>query len=298
MTEKVTSGVDKKGNPLVWTMDGYLKNTLDEAKRRVEKKGHDYVAVVAGLPSSGKSQFAQGACKYLCSWFDENYIAFSGEQFVDLCNTAPEFSAIILDESFQSLNTRTTMTPEFQKIINHLQLIRQKHLYIFFCLPNYFDLAKGIAIFRTHHLYVTYTDSWGDRGPFMAFDRDAKRNLYVKGQKFMDYNAHPANFYGRFALSHCIDENIYDKMKKKHLIEQGSEETVSDKQKIGRNNLVFYLFDELKLKTDQISDISGLNIRLVQRILQEERKNRGKEPKTGQKVPLLRVYPKTTRPYI
>jgi len=216
----VTSGKDWKGEPCEFYLDGYMKSNLDRVKEVVQKKDWDYVAIVAGNPGTGKSNFSQSLAKYCCPWFDETYIAFDTDDFVRITNNCPKNSSIILDESFQGLNSRVTMTSGFNKIVNHLQIIRQKNLFIFLCLPNYFDLAKGIAIFRSTHLFVCYSPKYGDRGTFMAFDGERKKSLYVLGGKFMNYKAVKANFIGRFTRQKGIDENKYIELKNKHLMAQ------------------------------------------------------------------------------
>jgi ABC-type dipeptide/oligopeptide/nickel transport system ATPase subunit len=227
------------GDKKTMYVDGKLKSSLDVAITRVKKKNWDYVAVIAGYSGAGKSTLARTIAKYCCPWFDENYIAFTGKEFIKMTNEAPEYSAVILDESFQSLNTRNTMNPEFMKIINHLQIIRQKHLFILLCLPNFFELSKGIAIFRSSHLFVVYASDEGDRGKFLAFGRDRKRLLYIKGLKYMDYGCEKANFFGRFAQNKDIlDETKYEAKKFEHLMEQSNPKEFKRETKREKRNKV------------------------------------------------------------
>jgi hypothetical protein len=213
---KVMRGKDRNGKPMFVRVDPKLQRTFNDAIKR-NKKNWDYVCIVAGIPGAGKSQFARVHARYLCPWFDEKYIAFNHEQFIEITNNAPEYSAVILDESFASLNTKMTMSPEFAAIVNHLQLIRKKRLFIFLCLPNFFDLSKGVAIFRASHLFVVYEFDDGERGRFLVFDRDSKRKLYIKGKQYMDYNAEKANYFGRFYNDEIVPEDIYEELKNKNL---------------------------------------------------------------------------------
>lgn len=195
-----------------------LRVEFDKMKNLVLKRQWDYISCVAGLPGAGKSTFARGAAAYVCPWFNIDYIVFDAQDFIDVCNNCPEGSAIVYDECFADMNTRQTVSPDFMRIINHLQLIRKRHLFVFLCLPNFFDLSKGIAIFRTSHLFVTYATVEGDRGRVMAFSRNNKRWLYVKGSKFMNYNAQKSNFATKFFMNkHIVDEDAYEAKKDKLL---------------------------------------------------------------------------------
>lgn len=237
-------------------IDPKLQRTLDKARRR-NKKNWDYVAVVAGIPGSGKSTFVQSVARYCCPWFDESYIAFNHEQFVDITNKAPEYSAVVLDESFQSLNSKLVMSPEFTEIINHLQIIRIKKLYIFLCLPNFFDLTKGVAIFRTSHLFVIYADDEGNRGRFLAFDRDGKRWLYIKGSKFMDYNAQKANFFGQYWDDEVVPRDLYEELKIKHLKAQTVEANIP-RLKLNYAKLITYCYETKKMPLDELANVIGV----------------------------------------
>ena len=221
----VDSGVDINGNPCRLYLDKALYTTLEGVKKRVIDKNWDYVAIVGGIPGSGKSSFVRGVGRFLDPNFNEDNYCFSAEEFVKKANEVPEYSCLILDESFESLNARVTQSKGFQKIINHLQLIRQRHLFIFLCLPNFFDLSKGIAVFRASHLFITYASNEGDRGKFMAFDRQNKRMLYVLGGRNMNYNAVRANFVGRYELMpHIFSEENYERNKLHHLMSQDKKE--------------------------------------------------------------------------
>lgn len=261
---KIKIGEKMDGSPKILRLDSLFRPELDKVKVRVRKKNWDYVALVAGLPGSGKSTFARGLARYFCKWFGLEYIAFSGDDFIEITNNCPEYSSVILDESFASLNSKLTQTEDFIKIINHLQLIRQKHLFIFLCLPNFFDLAKGIAIFRSSHLFVTYADDKGDRGHFLAFDRDNKRKLYVKGSKFMDYNAQKANFYAKFWENNDIlDVSEYDKLKEEHLMSQNKTEIEKMHGKQQRNKILWKLYSEYHWKVSEIAKLAEMNEKSV-----------------------------------
>lgn len=240
---KVYRGLGYDGKPCRVVINHHLKDTLDMAIERVTKHNWDYVCVIAGLPGSGKSTFARTPAKYCCKWFDESYIAFTGDDFIRITNDCPKYSSVILDESFQSMNSKVTMTEDFLRIINHLQIIRQKNLFIFLCLPNFFDLSKNIAVFRTSHLFVVYATDEGQRGRFMAFGRKQKRKLYILGNRFMDYDCVRSNFNGSFSLNPTIiNDKLYEDMKMSHLQSQRDEIGRQKREKAEKNKQILTEF--------------------------------------------------------
>ena len=221
----------KNGEPYK-ILDKSLRTEMVGVKEKVMKHNWDYVSVVAGLPGAGKSTFARSAAKFCDHNFPGEpvkneegkiidqipHIVFTAQDFINITTTCPEYSSIVYDECFEGMNTKATLSPEFQKIINHLQLIRKRHLFIFLCLPNFFDLSKGIAVFRTSHLFLTYSNSQGKRGFVLAFSRGNKRRLYVEGRQYMNYNAVQANFRCKFTRNNWIlDEELYETKKDKVL---------------------------------------------------------------------------------
>jgi hypothetical protein len=254
-------------------IDGYLKTNLDEIKDSVLNKGWDYIAVVSGIPGVGKSTLAQTICKYLDPTFNtKDRICFNGtgeEGLVQRTTNGSLGQAYMLDESFETMNTKVSRSSEFVRIMNHLQLIRQKGLFIILCLPNFFDLNKGIAIFRTTHLFVVYHDNF-KRGYFGAFGRDGKRILYVKGNKYVDYNCIKPNFKGRFTKEWIANQKQYDELKLGHLQSQSvrkAEEPLERYEPL--HNLIKYMRENGK-STRELAELTGLSQRWVQQILRKD----------------------------
>lgn len=208
-----------------------IAEELDKIKVKVLKYEWDYVAVIAGLPGSGKSTFARGCAKYCDPNFKIDNIVFTADDFINFTANCPEYSAVVYDECFEGMNSRVTLSPDFQRIVNHLQLIRKRHLFIFLCLPNFFDLSKGIAVFRTSHLFVTYANDDGQRGKVLAFSRDNKRKLYVEGGKFMNYAAVKSNFQTKFMRNDDIVKSE-DYETKKDMVLQARAKQLAEKTKV------------------------------------------------------------------
>ena len=247
----------KNGKPFIMRLDPKLQRLFHKAAER-NKKNWDYLAIVSGFSGSGKSTFAMECCRALDPTFDINKVAFTADDFVRITLEVPEYSAVMLDESFADLNSKVTMSPEFRTVVNHLQLIRQKRLYLFLLLPNFFDLAKPMSLFRASHLFYVYEYENGERGRFRFYDRDDKIKLYVKGMKFMDYNAHTSTFFGQFWEDHVVDEELYLKKKSEHLQEQGRQEKVK-KSTIYLAKILKLLIERKIFTYGQLEEYTGCN---------------------------------------
>lgn len=222
MVEIYIKTKDYLGNDSVLRINERLAKNLDMARKRVIQKNYDYPCVISGLPRIGKSSLARVIAKYCDKNFTVKNIAFTGDEFIHLTNNIPDNSAVILDESFADMNTSLSKSPEFVRIVNHMQIIGQKNLFLILVLPNFFDLSKKIALYRVSHLFVVEEKNIeGDRGKFRAFDRTAKDQLYIRGSKYVNYYAYPDNFSGLFdENTHLFDMQEYNRLKREHLLKQ------------------------------------------------------------------------------
>ena len=249
----------------VFNIDDVLARNLDEAIKR-NKTRWDYVGIITGLPGAGKSVFSTFIARYCCEWFDDEYIAFDADEFIEICDKAPEYSAVVLDESYKDLNSKAGMAGDFQRIINYLQLVRQKHLFIFLILPDFFSLNKHIAIFRSSHLYVVHVDS-SDDTMVSVFDRNAKKDLYILGKQFMNYKAVKSNFHFKTPAKpnhgNIIDQDKYNERKKKHLLQQNADSESYTKDKAIKDRLIYYLYTQRAMKAEEIAEVAKMNLKSV-----------------------------------
>jgi len=265
----VTSGLNWKGEPCEFYMNTLLHPEMQKIKEVVTKKDFDYVAIVAGLPGMGKSNFAINQAKFCDENFTVDNICFTSEEFIEKTLTLPPRSAVILDESFSSMNSKIAMSKDFLRIINHLQLIRQRNLFIFLCLPNFFDLGKSVAIYRSMTLFVVYGAEFGQRGEFACYNRDKKRNLFVKGIKFMSYHAESPNFRGKFYPQKAIDENEYNKRKFAHLREndnQLKEKNVVPRTRERLNKAIWLILKHKLMTMGKVADYFEVSSKTITRI--------------------------------
>ena len=237
-------------------------NNLLKSKDAVLKKGWDYVAIVSGIPGVGKSTFAQALAKFLDPNFESKQICFTAKEFKDKTSVGEKGQAFILDESFADMNANLSKNPEFIALINHLQLIRQRNLFLILVLPDFFSLAKNIAIFRSSHLFVPYSVDY-KRGDVAVFDREAKRELYIKGKIFINYQASPPNFRTDYQGHWYIDMQDYLERKEAHLQKLSEFKEKYTKGGHQRDIITFILHRETGLTLKQIGEMVGVSEDLV-----------------------------------
>ena len=265
----IKSGLDYKGEPCEFFMEENLVKNAEPVKKVVQTKDFDFVSIVCGIPGVGKSNFSITLAKFFDPDFNIDKICFTADDFISVTNDCPKHSAVILDESFASLNTKVGMSSDFLRIINHLQLIRQKNLFIILCLPNFFDLHKGISLYRSSWLFVVYSEEFGKRGTFTCYDRNAKRILFVKGSKYMDYSCVDPNFRGRFTRQKAIDDVEYERRKREHLEQQGQVDSFKGSKLCAqRDSLMYYMKNNLDIHIDKLVEITGLGRRGIYNALQ------------------------------
>jgi len=238
-------------------IDETLKNNLDNVKDSVLNKNWDYFAVIAGIPGVGKSTLAQQLATYLDPTFNNDRICFSAKEYIEKSNQMKKGEAIMLDESFADMNANVTRSPEFVALLNHIQKIRQKNLFHILILPDFFSLSKNIAIFRTSHLFVVYHEDY-KRGRFAVFDREAKRELYIKGKQFINYQAVEPNLRAKYTLKWFVDYAKYEQ-DKLHNLEKGEVKPMKKHKWCNqRDALIRLLFNEYKVSETAIGKACGM----------------------------------------
>lgn len=261
----VTSGKNKDGSPCEFYLDENVKKNLDVIKERVTKRGWDSVILIAGLPGAGKSHFVQFLARYLDSTFEAEDYCFDADQWIEATSNKPKHSSIPIDECFDMLNNKITMSKDYQKMVSHIQLLRQQGHFLFLLLPNFFDLGKAMALYRSSILFVIYTDENGRRGRFACYDRSSKKQLYIKGSKAMDYGCVQPNFRGRFQKAPIIDWDLYEANKKAHLLRNAREKMAKHKVKSAnqRDKLITYMKMIQGLSVERISEVADIPIRTI-----------------------------------
>ncbi len=257
-----------EGNKKRLYIDKKLKRVLDNGLKRI-RGGFDFVCIICGSVGGGKSTIAFSTiAPYLDKNFTESNIVFSAEEFIKRANELPDESSIIVDESFNDMNNRSTAKNSYLKLVNFMTLIRQKRMKIILILPDFFDLSKYMAISRSNLLVVTYSDKKTyERGKFLLFDSDKKKQLYIKGRKFLNYSVVGASFRGKFQLNpNLIDEKTYIKRKRDHLMSQDEKNENVDISKFDRDKIIYQLRTEYEWKQKDLAKLFKIDRSQISRV--------------------------------
>lgn len=256
-------------------MDGYLQQNLDIAKKVIQKDW-DMLFVVDGYEGSGKSVFAQQMGYFCDPTLTVDRIVFNPTDFKDAVNKADKYQAIIYDEAYGGLSSKTVMGKINHSIVQMLTVIRKKNLFIFIVLPTIFDLGKYVALWRSRALIHVYTGDNFERGYFEFYNIDRKKELYVQGKKLYDYKNVRPNFRGRFTNKYMVDKNAYEKKKDTTSIDLDVEEKVSKNESLYR--VIHYMYFDAKLTQPKIAEYTGFSQRWISKIV--NRTNTLKEQRT------------------
>lgn len=217
-------------------MENNLKNTIDLWVKNV-KNDWDFVIIISGQGTVrvGKSVLAQQIACYWCYAIWKTYginppftiednIVFHGHELIKKGNKLGEstkYGALIFDEAGADLEGAKAMKRTTQNVKDFFRECGQYNQLNILCLPEFFDLPKGIAMSRSNCLidcYVTVNedDMW-ERGKFNFFSAPNKKKLYRIGKKELNYAAVKCDFFGDWDNVYTIDEQEYKAAKVKAL---------------------------------------------------------------------------------
>lgn len=242
-------------NPDPW-VDPIIRKELEKIRTRVLTKDRDFVAVYDGEEGVGKSVLAQQHAKILDPNFTLDNIVFTAETFIQKIKD-PETkkgACIILDEAFNSANSRASLTEINRSMVGLATEMRQKNLFVLMVLPSFFDLDRYFALWRCRALFHVYFTPEEERR-YIAFDKDTKKLLYLAGKKSYNYTYPkapfpPCNFYNHYT----VNEEEYRKKK----AEAFKHRTVSFRAKQWleqRNTLIRHIYNNYAVTYEGISSI-------------------------------------------
>ena len=150
----------------------------------------------------------------------------------------------ITDNWMQTHNSQDFATDLQRALIKKFTLIRSKNLYIFLIIPNFFMMRKWFCVDRTKYMLYTYSPDGLHRGYVKFYSWNRKKDLYLRGYKYMNMSAVPPNFSARFTNTEglFIDPVAYEK-KKEEAIRKITEST----EKKGKEKLIETFKDKVLL---------------------------------------------------
>ncbi len=256
-------------------MDGMLYESFRNVKDIMKKKNLDLVVACSGYPGLGKSKLISQLASFCDTSFDESRMWQKTEDFVKAVKDEKNIlKAHVLDEAWEGLSSGQVRKQIGAILLNIMNVIRQKRLFIFIVLPDFFDLSKNIAIFRSRWLIHCYSEEFGDIGRFAAFDQAAKKQLYIRGKKFEDYSAWPADFFGVFTKADPPNFNWenYENKIKPLAMETSLEFTQTNSRSVEqRNKLIYFLNSEHNLSVKDICEQLDIAERTVYEILTQQK---------------------------
>jgi len=253
-------------------IDGYLKTNLDYVKSKVLNNNDMMVCIIDGRPGAGKSTIAAQAAYYLSDGkFTKDYQSFTSEQTVEIMNRMQPGDAIVIDESFDQINRRQSMSSANMILLSLLQRMRSKRVFIFILLPYIYDLDKNVILGLSDTFIHCYRQPFGPRGQFTVYDGEAIKKLWLYGRQSYSYDERISkpNFRGKFTKFFPFSYDEYEEKKQKSMEEMVKRKPENQKYKNQRNVLVSKLIG-MGATPEEVGGHLGVDKRTVYRIMNKE----------------------------
>ena len=195
-------------------IDGLLSKNLLSCRQQI-KNDWDYLFIVDGEVGSGKSVFVSQLA-WFCSGGDIplDRVAFKASDFQKGVIAAPKYSAVVFDEAFRGLSSRNALGMMNKKVIEMLNEIRQKNLFVFIVMPSAWDLDSHVLLFRTKGTFNIYTDTNKQRGFWKFYQNNTfYKQFFSDRRNRYSYPKFPSLPAGRFMKKYGWDEVEYLKKK-------------------------------------------------------------------------------------
>ena len=252
-------------------MDVKLQQQLEIAVKNIVHDW-DFTIIISGGGEVrvGKSVFA---LQIMCYWayqiekihnivvpfnLKEN-IVFTWRKLIEKGNTLgakAKFSPFCYDEAGETMEGTKTSSRELRAVRDFLRECGQYNFLNILVMPEFFDLPKGIAITRSVFLldvyYTSNDEGLFQRGFFKFYSRRNKKQLYIKGKKELNYNAHRMNFQGEFRDFYPVSEDRYRKLKQEALRDR--ETGKRDKLMDVRDMLFSLVTEQFGIKQEKLSN--------------------------------------------
>lgn len=260
-----------EGTPQQYFIDGYTYNNLSFAKSKI-KDDWDFLYVVDGGERKGKSVLAQQLAKFVDPSFCLDRIVFTPGQFKRAILSASKGQAVVYDEAYGGINSRQTMSIVNKSIVKMMTEMGSRNLFVFIVLPSFFDLDRYVALWRAKALFHVYVDNELKRGHYMVYGEEKKKDLYVYGKKFLNYNAVKSDYYANFSGKWVVDKEAYEVKKRQAQEIRDSEDGLTEDQ---FKEMLYKRLQEPEY--DFLSDMDKVRILKCPQSFYSMRKTRAKE---------------------
>lgn len=264
-------------------IDKTLLGVWDKIRNgKLQKVDEDRVYVVDGKERTGKSVFAIQQAAYLDENFNINNVVFTPDEFITAIKKAKKGQAIVYDEAFFGLSSRSAIGKINKMIVRCLMEVGQKNLVIFLVMPSFFELDKYAAIHRAEVLFHVHRDKEGKRGIVRVYNKGLLQKLYAIGKKHHSYDFPKSFFSLRFFNQYPIDEQKYRDKKSASLWEE-KKTPAEDANEIARSFIRWtlnkcYSQDEIGEKTGVTQQTIWKSVRKVSKILGKPEKTQSQPP--------------------
>jgi len=233
-------------------MESKLLKNLKDIKKKLNDDDEDYVLCVDGREGSGKSVLGMQIAQAIDPTLSLERICMNAGQFKQAIYNAKKGQAVIFDEAFSGLSSRSSMSEVNRMLVSLMMQMRQKNLFVVVVLPTFFMLDKYVAIFRSRGLI--HVHKVRGKRYFMVFNHKKKKLVYLTGKQLFTFGKIRTRFTGRFYGKYVIDEDEYRKKKAKALVEM-EKEPEKNKIQVHRNKLIAIFKRETKYTTKKIEEL-------------------------------------------
>lgn len=246
--EKETKIDQSPEEPSITEKVGYyiapkIYHVLQKSIRKVKEGNLDRVYVIDGREGEGgKSTLAMQLANICDPNFNLSKIVFNALDFEKVLRSAEKGDAIIFDEAFNGLSSKSALSKQNKRLVRLLMEVRQRNLFIFIVLPSIFLLEKYVAVFRSQCLFHAYCSKKSYKNRYYkVYNYHKKKLLFIKGKNLMSYTFPKVPLSYRFyaKIPKCINyEEYIQKKLKAFRDEDGEKEVVEDKHALHKNHLI------------------------------------------------------------
>lgn len=247
-------------------IDKTLADNLNILSERITDDMH-FLGLICGHDAvgNGKSTLAQHVGCYL-TWkinqqhklnntFTQRNIVFKGEELTQRSFEMPRYSVLVLDEG-DDLTTHG-MKELSVRLKRYFRKCRQLNQILLLILPSFFELPRFYALNRSHFLIDVKFYGKFERGVFSFYGMKSKKNLYLKGKKWWDYDSSKSDFDGRFVGCYSfypdLETNVATYKRYKYEDMSDDHELGKAQKKQTERDIKMKLFKRLRDKFKQIT---------------------------------------------